>query len=370
MSTKWTPRFLNINIPNTNRLDDYQSAFMKIEAKHENLGLSQTSIITKNMISCRNLLKNLRKQHVNVDDTSNLEKRIKPLAIMWKKLIQVISKSIFKNKHIFILSVFLYYNILIHFSLFTQNFKVVDLETIKSEKCNICVEFKISEIQIANEITHVITSTLARFRSFDMNSLTSSDEKIILTLSDNSVPYEWRKIWNGPKIATDYLRAVSTRALHAIQLIDRAQDPITEIDFSTIFNVDSFLSMLKILTSRNLGVPPNNLVLDSECKEDFYERMKNQHVNIVKIHPLIIDGLNMEKQHLIRGSASLNSTCPFFLYFKEAKKSESPETRDLHSISVYSTFARDELLCTISLKSMMSQEEVVYSGTALVVNAN
>lgn len=89
MNMKWSPRFLNIEIPNMTRLEDYQGAFMKIGTKHEHLGLSQTSIITKNMISCRNLLKNLRKQHVNIDDTSTLEKRIKPLAVMWKKLIQV-----------------------------------------------------------------------------------------------------------------------------------------------------------------------------------------------------------------------------------------------------------------------------------------
>lgn len=89
MNNKWSPRFLNIEIPNVNRLDEYQKVFMKIETKRENLGLSQTSITTKNMISCRNLLRNLRKQHVNIDDTSTLEKRIKPLAVMWKKSIQV-----------------------------------------------------------------------------------------------------------------------------------------------------------------------------------------------------------------------------------------------------------------------------------------
>lgn len=89
MNNKWSPRFLNIEIPNVNRLDEYQAVFMKIETKRENLGLSQTSITTKNMISCRNLLRNLRKQHVNIDDTSTLEKRIKPLAVMWKKSIQV-----------------------------------------------------------------------------------------------------------------------------------------------------------------------------------------------------------------------------------------------------------------------------------------
>lgn len=89
MSIKWSPRFLNIDIPNLTKPEDYQSVLMKLETNKENLGLSETSIITKNMIASRNLLKNLRKQHVNFDDASNLERRIKPLSIMWKKLMQV-----------------------------------------------------------------------------------------------------------------------------------------------------------------------------------------------------------------------------------------------------------------------------------------
>lgn len=193
---------------------------------------------------------------------------------------------------------------------------------------------------------------------------------MMLTLSDNSVPYEWRKIWNGPRIATDYLRAVSIRALNAIQLLDRAQEPIRDIDFSTIFNVDSFLSMLKILTSRSIGVPPNDLELDSQCDESAFERLKAQHVNIVKVQPLIIDGLQMENQQLVKGSAGSSSTCPFYLFYRETKNARTSEVRDFHPIPVYSTFAREELLCTINLKSMLSQHEIVYSGTALVVNAN
>lgn len=251
-----------------------------------------------------------------------------------------------------------------------QNFKRVEIEEFMSETCNICEEFKLSEAQIANEITHVITSTLAKLRSVDKNSLTAAEEKMLLTLSDNSVPYEWRKVWNGPRIATDYLKAVSIRAMNAIQLLNRAQEPIGEIDFSSIFNVDSFLSMLKILTSRSVGVPPNDLVLDSECDESVYERMKAQHTYIVKVQPLIIDGLQMENQQLVKSSTGVNSTSTFYLFYREMKASELSVARDHHPIPVYSTFAREELLCTINLKSMLSQHEIVYSGTALVVNAN
>lgn len=225
-------------------------------------------------------------------------------------------------------------------------------------------------MQIAIEITNAITFSLAKLRFIDKNSVTAADEKMMLTLSDNSVPYEWRKIWNGPKTATDYLKGVSDRALNAVQLLENAQKPISEINFTSIFNVDSFLSMLKILTSRNIGVPPNDLILDSESDESIYERMKSQNELIVKVHPLIIDGLQMESQQLVRRSAATNSTCPFFLFYREMKRSKLSEVRDIHPIPVYSTFAREELLCTINIASLLSQQEVVYSGTAFIVNLN
>jgi hypothetical protein len=92
MNAKWTPKSFNISIPNANNIEEYQSALMKMDAndsKPEMFGLSSTSSVSRNITICRNLLKDLRKIHFNIDDSENYEKRIKPLMIMWKKFVNV-----------------------------------------------------------------------------------------------------------------------------------------------------------------------------------------------------------------------------------------------------------------------------------------
>jgi hypothetical protein len=104
MVEKWNPRFLNVNIPTSSRLEDYQNLVMKVESTPEMLGLSHTSIIAKNIMTCRNLLKDLRKTHINTDDTLSLERRVRPLMILWKKSVQVLLMLLSTNQfHILIL---------------------------------------------------------------------------------------------------------------------------------------------------------------------------------------------------------------------------------------------------------------------------
>lgn len=103
MNAKWTPKSFNIAIPNANSVEEYQNALMKMEGsdtKPEMFGLSSASSISRNITICRNLLKDLRKVHFNIDESENYEKRIKPLMIMWKKFMNVSTKKIqFKNSH-------------------------------------------------------------------------------------------------------------------------------------------------------------------------------------------------------------------------------------------------------------------------------
>lgn len=92
MTGKWTPKSLNIAIPNSSSFEEYQSVLMKIESndsKPEMFGLSPASSVSRNITFCRNLLKNLRKVYFNIDDSENYEKRIKPLMGLWRKYMNV-----------------------------------------------------------------------------------------------------------------------------------------------------------------------------------------------------------------------------------------------------------------------------------------
>ena len=92
MSPKWTPKSLNIAIPNSSNFEEYQSILMKIDSndtKPEIFGLSPASSVSRNITFCRNLLKNLRKIYFNIDESENYEKRVRPLMSLWKKFSSV-----------------------------------------------------------------------------------------------------------------------------------------------------------------------------------------------------------------------------------------------------------------------------------------
>lgn len=92
MTPKWTPKSLNIAIPNSSSFEEYQNILMKIDSndsKPEMFGLSAASSVARNITFCRNLLKNLRKIYFNIDDSENYDKRIRPLMSLWKKSLNV-----------------------------------------------------------------------------------------------------------------------------------------------------------------------------------------------------------------------------------------------------------------------------------------
>lgn len=112
--------------------------------------------------------------------------------------------------------------------------------------------FKVSEIMLAVNLFQIINELMNRLNVLihEMHSITESERKILLVLSDNQVPYELRKIWSGPKLATEYLKGVISRVQKTFSYLNSLEDPLREINFSEVFNVDSFLSTIKLVTSR------------------------------------------------------------------------------------------------------------------------
>ena len=96
-------------------------------------------------------------------------------------------------------------------------FQVANIESLNKIKEETISEvnpwrlFKTSEIILANNLSKKISETLAKFTTIDLNSISDSDKNVLLVLSDNSVPYEWRKMWQGPKLASEFLKSVSVR---------------------------------------------------------------------------------------------------------------------------------------------------------------
>lgn len=233
--------------------------------------------------------------------------------------------------------------------------------------------FKSSEIILSVQLVQKISTTLFKFSSIDLNSISDGDKNVLLTLSDNTVPYEWRKMWQGPKLASEFLKAVATRVQTVSKYLDELDEVVHEVDFSKIFNVDSFLSTVKLVTSRELKVSTSDLVLESFTDPSRHDKMKFDQVFFVTIAPLLIDGLSFDKNRLVQsdGSSAVNYTSPIFLFFKQniaaTLHGDEPGT---YAIPLYATHSREKLLCTIKLNSSLDREDIVFSGTSLTVPGN
>lgn len=241
------------------------------------------------------------------------------------------------------------------------------LENIKkdSHQVNPWKLFRSSEIILAGNLVKKITETLFKFTNIEINSISDVDKSTLHKLSDNMVPYEWRKLWQGPKLASDFLKSVATRIPAITKFVNTLDDPITDIDFAKIFNVDSFLSTAKLVSSRDLKISTSDLMMET-MTEAAIDRNSTQMM--IKIAPLLIDGLSFENGKLIRfESSASNYTSSIYLYYKETPKTSSTDDRNVFEIPLYATAAREKLLCTIKLSSSLERDEIIYAGTSLVV---
>lgn len=232
--------------------------------------------------------------------------------------------------------------------------------------------FKTSEIVLANNLSRKISETLSKFASIDLNSISDADKNILMTLSDNSVPYEWRKMWQGPKTASEFLKAVSVRVQTVIKFQNNLNDSIDEIDFAKIFNIDSFLSTVKLVTSRNLKVSTSDLVMESFTDDLRYDGTRYQQNKVVKVAPLMVDGLGYENHMLVasEGFNSNNLTGNIYIFFRESTKGIHDSDQNSYAVPLYSTYSREKFLCTIKLNTRLEKNDLIYSGVSLIVSSN
>ena len=228
--------------------------------------------------------------------------------------------------------------------------------------------FKSSEIILAVKLAKKITETLSKFSSFDINVISDNEKHVLIVLSDNLVPLEWRKLWHGPKLASEFLKSVSSRIQSLSKFMDTLDEPICDVDFSKIFNVNSFLSTVKLVSSRELKVSTSNLVMDNFTNDQQFEKLKKQQKNIIKVSPLLIDGLSFENSKLVLfNGTSDNYTSNIYLYFKVINKDVLEDVANSFVLPLYATALREKLLCTIKFETLLERSDVVYSGTCLII---
>lgn len=227
MSHRWSPPNLKLIIPQTNKIQDYYSIINQMGEidSPENFGLSLTSNVSRDLLLCRNLLKQLRSSYFNTNEQGNFEKRIKPIFSLWKKLTNG-----------------------------TRVTETYNQLTGTDEKTSPWKAFILSELRAAGILFTEIHRSLVYLHNAmkQLSSMTIDENKLMLILCENQVPLQWRKIWSGPKLATDYLKAVSIRGIEAENRyqVNFNENFGSQINFAGVFNVSSFLAALKLTNAR------------------------------------------------------------------------------------------------------------------------
>lgn len=123
-----------------------------------------------------------------------------------------------------------------------------------------------------------------------------------------------------------------------------------------------------------MKISTSDLTLESFTDHNKYSQMKNVTRNVVKVAPLILDGLNF-----INGKLSLSNdsdysatTNEIFIHYVPvaSKKNQYDEDSKFCKLPLYTTYSREKLLCTIRLPTLLSKEEIIYAGAALIIPNN
>lgn len=244
---------------------------------------------------------------------------------------------------------------------------------VTAENVNPWCLFKTSEAILAFKVSSKITETFSKIASLDLNIVSENDRSVLLTLSDNSVPYEWRKMWQGPKVASDFIKSVIVRVQTALKFINSMDDEMNEVDFAKIFNVDSFLSTVKLVTSRSLKVSTSKLRMESFLDDSPHDHMQKNGNKLIKVAPLMVDGLAYYDNQLVAsdGFNSNNMSKHIYIHFKEVTNGTLlNEKSHMCEVPLYSNYSREKLLCTIKMNTSLNESDVIYSGSALIVPMN
>lgn len=116
------------------------------------------------------------------------------------------------------------------------------------------IAFVVSEQMLATKILKSIHQTLVAMHAAakDITSIGKDDLTLMKIICENQVPLKWRKYWSGPRLLTDYLKAVVSRCVEANNRYNtgKSVDFCNKIDFTKVFNVESFLAALKLRNAR------------------------------------------------------------------------------------------------------------------------
>ncbi|XP_061401208.1 cytoplasmic dynein 2 heavy chain 1, partial [Musca vetustissima] len=385
LSSRWSPFDDNIIIPTSSQWSDYINALSKLPAQDapELFKLSKKSNASREIDYGMEILKELRVSYYggnmdggddeNSQNYQQLEKQIKPILALWRKLAQ-------------------------NCSIDATAKELSDDQ--KSSKP--WIVFLCSELKTGGQGYQIIHKTLSEAYNATKErqpNRNSNSGKTLNILALNQVPLEWQRIWSGPSTALDYIKAFMHRAISTEARYRTTQhlDFIDEIDLSTVYNCQTLISSLKLINSHKQQKSCKNLQMISSAIQTnssttmAYNQQRNDGASDLqvqlKVKPLRVNGAAFSYGKLIitnnnssNDTATENEQSPEFLItFKE--KDEKVAVQDLRTVTtrgntssgnttllpVYTNAKRERLLCEFDVATTESSDTVLLSGAALIV---
>ncbi|KAI8114967.1 Cytoplasmic dynein 2 heavy chain 1, partial [Lucilia cuprina] len=362
LSSRWTPFEGRVTIPTSTQWSDYLNALSKLPSQDEPelFKLSTKSNVSREIDYGLDILRELRLSYLglsgdNEKNQQNLEKQIKPILALWRKLAQNCS----------------------------INITAQELND-EQKSSNPWLVFIHTELKLAGEGYQMIHNTLSQVYSSlkELNSQNAANMEMINTLASNQVPLNWQRLWCGPTNALDYIKAFMHRASNTETRYRTMQhlDFIEEVDLTTVYNCQTLISALKLINAHKQQISCKNLTLESHSltSEKSYQTSNTQQVQL-RLKPLQVNGAVFSYGKLIITSNDVlmaeDKSPEFVITFKE----KDNRMNDLKSISrgssaaisstylpVYTNAKREKLLCELEVATTETADTVLLSGAALI----
>ncbi|XP_055594856.1 cytoplasmic dynein 2 heavy chain 1 [Uranotaenia lowii] len=351
MNSRWQPMFIGVSFPNSNHLEDYLKVIEQLPDTDSPAlyGIPASTNSSRDIIFCRNTLKVLRQKYFSGGSVQNFDKRIKPIIALWNKLMSG-----------------------------TMAYRLDGILERNKTNQDPWMVFLLAELTVVRNLYETIQSCLQMFRNSlkEIDGISGSDRSILTVLCDNQVPLQWRRIWSGPKTLIEYLKAIGFKTKETEKLYNQIVEnrPVEVVNFNNFFNVEAFLTTIKMIKSKELSVSTTELRLFAT----FDERRKG---NEILVEPLLIDGGYLSNQKLMiqqgKQHTGPTNTGKFTLDYKQSsgssagsKRSSQPDAQ--FEIPVYNNISRDMKLCEIAIDigPGLDRTQLVAAGVALIIPEN
>ncbi|XP_028896482.2 cytoplasmic dynein 2 heavy chain 1 [Zeugodacus cucurbitae] len=370
LSNRWSPLNTKVVVPTSSQVLDYISAISKFPDSDdpEVFRLSNYTNMNREIENAKYIVNELRasyyKKYDSVEeslereqestDLNKLEKQIKPILTLWKKLAVKCTVQ-----------------------------KCLEDLNASSQLVSPWQLFIASELRTAakcfQEVHHTLSLTHNWLKAGSKNTKTVVDLKLLKTLAENQIPGSWLRCWSGPPLAMDYIRGLVLRT-QASEMRYRSDIHLEfgqQIDLTTVFNCETLLSSLKLTNSVQMKTSCKDLQLVTNVVNRSTEHSGQTIGSGITVAPLKVDGAVFTYGKLtVEASAdsrSLEYKTPELLFtFKPYTNAEEKiiiqkPPAGVLKLPLYSNASREKLLCFIDIPTIETADLVLLSGAALIV---